>query len=147
MPTQERTLPHDNCGNHTQRHPRISLWQRVPAPRSSDLRKLHRAHRPSLTSIDKLGTPEHGTENETDDIHVDFFEVEYSYDRVIEIEDALCTNESRCFDDLPLDDVIMAPAMLIRLPGAEFDELDEILNSYDAAKAWVENTLAVCADN
>jgi len=102
-----------------------------------------------ITAIDKLGTPEHGTENEADDIHIDFFEVEYSYGRVLEIEDAFCTlyRDAKCFDDLPLDDVIMAPAMLIRLPGAEFDELDDILSSYEAAKAWVENTLAVFADN
>jgi len=102
-----------------------------------------------VIAIDKLGTPEHGTENETDDIHVDFTVVDYPYVRVLEIEDALFTlyTDVRCFDELPIDDIIMAPEMLILLPGAEFDELDEILNSYDAAKAWAENALTESIEN
>ena len=97
-----------------------------------------------VIAIDKLGTPEHETENVTDDIHVDFFGVDYPYSRTLEIEDEFSTlyGDAKCFDDLPIDDVIMAPEMLIRLPGIEFGDLDIILGSYEAAKVWFENAFS-----
>ena len=96
-----------------------------------------------VTAIDKLGTPEHDTENETDDIHVDFSGANYSEQRAFEIEKDFSSlyGEQKVFADLPLDDAIMAPDMLVRLPGAEFDRLGEILSSSLLAERWIENTL------
>ena len=97
-----------------------------------------------VIAIDKLGTPEHDTENDTDDVHVDFTYHEYSEERIVEIETDFSRlyGEPKEYDDLPLDDVIMAPEMLICLPGVEFDELSDILSSYKMASKLAENMLA-----
>jgi hypothetical protein len=71
----------------------------------------------TVTSIDKLGLPEHGTENKADDIHVDFTSFDYPSERIAEIIERFNNlyGEVKTFDELPLDDVIMAPNMLIRI--------------------------------
>jgi hypothetical protein len=79
----------------------------------------------TVTEIDKLGTPEHGTDNTADDIHVDFTAFDYPPERAAEIEGRfteLC-GEPKTFNDIPLDDVIMAPDMLIRITHLGQDEI------------------------
>ena len=79
----------------------------------------------TVTAIDKLGTPEHGTENTTDDIHVDFTAFDYPPERIAEIEEIFSDlyGEPKAFDELPLDDVIMAPDTLIRITHLGHDEI------------------------
>jgi hypothetical protein len=77
-----------------------------------------------VTAIDKLGSPEHETDNETDDVHVDFTAFDYPTARIVEIEErfALLTGKLKAFSQLPLDDVVMAPEMLISLSHLSADE-------------------------
>ena len=84
----------------------------------------------TVTAIDKLGTPEHGTENESDDIHVDFNAFDYSPDRIDEIEERFSSlyGELRMFGEIPLDDVIMAPDMLISITHLGQDEIERMGN-------------------
>jgi len=91
-----------------------------------------------VTAIDKKGTPEHGTDNVGDDIHVDFTVVDYPPDRTAEIEKDFSESygEPKVFDELPLDDVIMASDMLIRITGIHFDDLSHLVNNYEAAEAY-----------
>lgn len=83
-----------------------------------------------VTAIDKLGTPEHGTENETDDVHVDFTAFDYPPDRIEEIEEHFSGlyGELKIFDEIPLDDVIMAPKMLIGISHLGHDEIERMGN-------------------
>lgn len=78
-----------------------------------------------VTAIDKHGSPGHETENETDDVHVDFTAFDYPTERIAEIEErfALLTGKLKTFSSLPLDDVIMAPKMLIRISHLSKDEI------------------------
>jgi len=70
-----------------------------------------------VTSIENHGTPEHGTANETDDIHVDFTAFDYPPECVTEIEKHFSDlyGETMSFDEIALDDVIMSPKMLIEI--------------------------------
>jgi len=79
----------------------------------------------TVTAINKLGTPEHDTENETDDIHVDFTAFDYPPERIAEIEKDFSESygEAKEYDELPLDDVIMAPGELIRITHLGHDEI------------------------
>jgi hypothetical protein len=85
----------------------------------------------TVTAIDKLGTPEHdSTDNDTDDIHVDFTAFDYPPDRVAEIEETFTElyGEQKIFDELPLDDVIMAPDELISISNLSSDEIERMGN-------------------
>ena len=79
----------------------------------------------TVTAIDK-----HGTENEADDIHVDFTTFEYPPDRIEEIEEHFSDlyGELKTFEDIPLDDVIMAPKMLIKINHLGHDEITFVGN-------------------
>ena len=79
-----------------------------------------------VTAIDKFGSPEHETENETDDIHVDFTVFDYPRERIAEIEEYFSElyGEQKTFDEIPLDDIIMTPKMLIRITHLEQDEIE-----------------------
>jgi hypothetical protein len=88
--------------------------------------------------INPLGSPEHDAEtaNETDDVHVNFLEFDYSKKRIREIEDDFSSayGDEKCFDECSLDDVIMNPACLIRITDIEEASLNHILQSgYNAA--------------
>jgi hypothetical protein len=90
-----------------------------------------------VTAIEKLGTPEHDTENETDDIHVNFTLVDYSARRISEIEEDFSEmyGEPKNYDELPLDDVIMAPDMLIRSTEKELEGFSgQLLKDYNSAE-------------
>ena len=80
-----------------------------------------------VTGINKLGTPEHDAEtaNDTDSVHVDFACFEYPPDRIAEIEQRFSALHGRpmAIDEVALDDVIMAPDMLISLTGMNLDEI------------------------
>jgi hypothetical protein len=79
----------------------------------------------TVTAIDNAGTPEHGTDNETDDIHVDFTAFDYPPERIAEIEKhfSVLLGEHKPFGELALDDVIMAPSMLISMSHMGLDEI------------------------
>ncbi len=98
----------------------------------------------TVLSVEKLGTPEHDTGNETDDIHVNFMTFEYSESRMREIEKMIgdLYGDSVPAADILPDDVIMAPDMLIRITGIERGELDAILGSKENAEAFCERILA-----
>ena len=90
-----------------------------------------------VTKINLLDTPEHDeTENETDDVHVNFFEFDYSKKRMDEIAENFSElyGEKKEFYDCPLDDVIMDPCSLIRIIGTDETLLSDLLNSrYNSA--------------
>jgi len=85
-----------------------------------------------VTEIVKLGTPEHAAEtsNETDNIHIDFTAFEYPPERITEIEERFSGlyGEPKAFEELPLDDVIMAPDMLISISNLSQGEITRLGN-------------------
>jgi len=88
--------------------------------------------------INLLGTPEHDEEtaNETDDVHVNFFEFVYSKKRIREIEEEFSDlyGEKKRFGDCPIDDTIMDPRCLIRITDIDDAMLNHLLQSgYNAA--------------
>jgi len=88
--------------------------------------------------INPLGTPEHDeeTDNDCDDVHVNFLEFEYPKKRIKEIEDDFCGlyGEKKIFEDCPLDDTIMNPHCLIRVTDIDEPLLKYLLQSgYNAA--------------
>ena len=100
-----------------------------------------------VRSITKHGTPEHDTGSPGDDIHVNFFALEYSPRRVSEIEGEFrkVYGDWRDIDDLPLDDVIMSPDMLIRANNIDLtsrDEMYEILDSDEGAMEYCQRVLS-----
>jgi hypothetical protein len=96
-----------------------------------------------VIAIDKLGTAEHDTENLTDDVHVDFTEANYPLERIKEIESQFSGLYAypKTFNELPLDDVILAPDSLISLTGFDLDKSNELLSDYEVAKEWANNVL------
>jgi hypothetical protein len=97
-----------------------------------------------VTAIDKLGTDEHDTGNPGDDIHVNFIALEYSETakaELLEALDGLYPNAAD-FDDIPLDDVIMAPDSLISLVGLDFESIDKLSGSYKAAREFGNKVLS-----
>lgn len=78
----------------------------------------------TVMEINKLGTPEHNSDNDTDDIYVDFTAFEYPPERVLQIEEHFSNlyRTEKHFDELPLDGVIMAPEMLINITYLSQDE-------------------------
>ncbi|GHV08325.1 hypothetical protein FACS1894217_10590 [Clostridia bacterium] len=88
-----------------------------------------------VKAIEKLGTEEHDTENVTDDVHVDFTAIEYTGLAKAELLEAFdrLYPDAQTFDEIPLDDVIMAPESLISLVGLDFERVGELSGSYKAA--------------
>ena len=101
----------------------------------------------TVLKINKLGTPEQEAEacNDTDNVHVDFFDVDYSDRRISEIEAKMSDLFFREmeFGNCPLDDVIMAPGCLIRITGIEYEKLRELADSYDNAIDFCNNAFRV----
>ena len=85
-----------------------------------------------VIEIVKLGTPEHAneTDNDTDNVHVDFYAFDYPPERVAEIEADFSDlyGEPKVFDELPIDDTIMAPDKLIRITELGHDEITRMGN-------------------
>jgi len=92
----------------------------------------------TVTAIDKLGSPEHDTENTTDDVHVDFTAFDYPPERIAEIEKHFSElyGEPKTFDELPLDNVIMSPKSLIRISNLDHDEIIRIGNNLQNCEAF-----------
>ena len=94
----------------------------------------------TVTEIVKRGTPEHAaeTDNDTDNIHVDFTAFNYPTERINEIEAHFSDlyDESKTFDELPLDNVIMAPKMLISITNLEQDEITRMGNLRDNCESF-----------
>jgi len=92
----------------------------------------------NVLEISLLGTAEHDTGNEADDIHVNFMESAHSKRRMKEIAEMLSTLycEKKGFWECPIDDVIMAPEFLIRITGIGDDTLTRLLASEGNAKLF-----------
>ena len=100
-----------------------------------------------VVQIDMTGTPEHdsGTDFSTDDVHVNFCDVNYSDNRIREIEAAFTKlyRTKKKFGECPIDEAIMAPESLVRISDIEPDRLQAILDSYDNAEAFCHEALLV----
>ena len=85
-----------------------------------------------VIEIVKYGTPEQASEadNGTDNIHVNFYAFDYPPERIAEIETDFSDlyGEPKVFDELPIDDVIMTPEMLIRITELGHDEITRMGN-------------------
>lgn len=91
-----------------------------------------------VLQINLLGSPEHDaeTQNETDDVHVDFTAFDYSKQRIKEIEAVFSElyGMKKKFIDCPIDDAIMDPGTLIRITGIDDKRMSYLLESgYNAA--------------
>jgi len=51
------------------------------------------------------------------------------------------------YDDLSLDDVIMAPDMLIRITGLDGDKINDFVCDYDEAKAFCDSIVEGQSDS
>jgi hypothetical protein len=101
----------------------------------------------TVLKINLVGTPDHDeeTDNETDDVHVDFTCAEYSDCRFAEIEEMFTElyGEKKEYAECPLDDVIMAPESLIRIAGIDGALLRKLCERKDNAEAFYRNILFV----
>jgi hypothetical protein len=97
-----------------------------------------------VMQIDVIGTPEHETDNTTDDVHVNFAEADYAPMRVTEIEEMFTElyKAPKIFEECPLDDAIMGPDCLIRITDVHEDTLKELLSGGYAAACYCYNILA-----
>ena len=89
-----------------------------------------------VKKIALAGTPEHDTDNETDDVYVDFLAFEYSKKRTREIEKNFCGlfSVKGSIEEYGLDETIMAPQCLIKIIDAGEAALNRLLDSgYNAA--------------
>jgi|GEM_PF-2983036 len=84
-----------------------------------------------VTEIHHHGTPEHETDNDEDDVFVNFTVKEYSSARIEEIEAMFSKlyREPKKYDELPLDEAIMGSSTLIRITGIDESILAGILDS------------------
>ncbi len=95
--------------------------------------------------IDKLGAPEHDTGNPGDDVHVNFRAFNYPPWQQIDFAEhfsELAGGEYRHFDDLPLDDVIIAPDALISLTGISTERINGMVTDFDEADSFCEEIMA-----
>jgi len=100
----------------------------------------------TVLAINPVGTPEHDaeTENETDDIHVNFMAMEYPRRRMKEIA-AMFSDlyvEKKDFWECPIDDTIMSPECLIRISGIDSELLHRLLSCEDNAKLFCQGAKA-----
>jgi len=94
-----------------------------------------------------VGTEEHYkmTDNATDSVMVDFYN-DYSDKRIAEIEEQfrdLYDDDEKSYDELPIDETIMAPSELLRI---DLDKIGEdyyksLLNSEARTAEWCFNEL------
>jgi hypothetical protein len=100
----------------------------------------------TVTDIKPLGSSDRETNNETDDIYIDFSGSDYSAKRQAEIEKHFSEiyDESRSFEELPLDMVIMPPDALINITGIEPDDLAGLLSSEEIAMVYSNHIISKC---
>jgi len=95
-----------------------------------------------VIEIMKLGTPEHAEEvdNDTDSVHVNFMALPYPpkrQDEILEYFYGLSNSyENLAYNELPLDDVIMASDMLIRITDLGDDRINALVCDYEEAKVF-----------
>ncbi|GHV11698.1 hypothetical protein FACS1894219_03270 [Clostridia bacterium] len=96
-----------------------------------------------VMQIDKTGTDAHDTDNPGDDVHVDFTCVNYKPNEIsaIEANFAELYGERKSFYELPLDDVIMAPEMLVSLTGSDIEVTDGLTESLIEAMEYASEKL------
>ena len=101
-----------------------------------------------VTAIHKHGTPEHDTDNAADDVHVNFIIGGYSEERQSEIEDDFNWQFTvdKTFDELLLDDIILAPDNLIRVTGIAPDIFQRLLDSKEAAETYCNAVIESMSD-
>jgi hypothetical protein len=89
-----------------------------------------------------LGTESHTTGNQTDDVHIDFTG-DYCERRKREIVemDARLRGSAVPFDEISLDDVIMAPSQLIGINEIEGPELLWVMESEENALRYAYKSL------
>jgi hypothetical protein len=86
-----------------------------------------------VIEILKHGTPEHAaeTDNETDSVHVNFKAFRYPPWQQLDIAEHFNTlsdsDEAFSYEDLSLDNVIMAPDMLVRITDLSEEKIDELV--------------------
>ncbi len=97
-----------------------------------------------VLQIDVFGSPEHETENTTDDVHVDFSVADYAPTRVTEIEEMFTElyKTPKTFEECPLEEAIMPPDCLIRITDINDGRLKELLSSGYMAACYCYNVLA-----
>jgi len=90
-----------------------------------------------VTAIDMLGSKDHGTDNETDDVHVDFTG-DYGERRKREIVEVYADlyGYERPYEEVGEDDLIMDPASLINITGIEDEKLRWIMESEQNAISY-----------
>lgn len=95
-----------------------------------------------VTDITALGTAEHNSENNTDDVFVNFSS-DYSPRRVAEIERyfSMLYRTPKSYGDLPLGMVIMPPNELVCITGIAKDALRGILECEKNATDYYAATL------
>jgi len=97
-----------------------------------------------VIEILKHGTPEHAseTDNDTDSVHVNFKVYRYPSWRELDItdffNDLYNSVEAMSYDELSLDDVIMAPDMLIRITEMGDEKINDLLCDDTAIEAVYE---------
>jgi hypothetical protein len=79
-----------------------------------------------VIALELLGSEDHTTDNETDDVHVDFTG-DYSEKRKGEIVKAYAGSPN--YDELRLDDIIMSPGCLINITGSISEEDLELISN------------------
>lgn len=93
-----------------------------------------------VTKISTVGSEDRDTENETDDVYVDFRN-DYSEDRKKEIlkeYQELFRDKNKTWDDIGIDMLIMSPDMLLKLNPDTLSETiyHEMLQSHTAISNW-----------
>jgi len=98
----------------------------------------------TIIDISKFGTLEHQNSNVTDDVYVDFSGDNYSFQRKSEIEMMFSDlyDEYKPYNELPIDEVIMSPDMLIDTSIFEPHEFEALHKSEEAAKELCNRVIA-----
>ncbi len=84
-----------------------------------------------VTEVHRLGSLLHNDDNQTHDIHINFKAIEYPkwhQDKIAErLQQCFGNADLMAYDELPLDDVVMAPDMLVSLNGVSEKLLEELV--------------------
>ncbi len=97
-----------------------------------------------VTDIVPPGAPDRETENETDDVHVNFMDAGYSDERKAEILDTMNSirhSRGNNINAFALDDVIMSPDDLIRITDIDRDKFTELLESSAAGPTFYKEIM------
>jgi len=97
-----------------------------------------------VEDIAPLGSTKHQSGNSTDDIYVNFKTYEYSEERSGQIEEEFSAlyGESKSFDDIPLDMVIMPPNHLLRISECSAETIRNMLEDKEYASVFAERHTA-----